>query len=705
MASTATGSKDEALRQSVDVPMLANASYRASKLSKSTRFDAGRPVPELPLSGSDSEAEVPVYPDSDSSLTMSTHTISPIPPGVSEDSKIMNVMTRFAEFAAKRASNTSFDHSISNDDKEFLAVLDRYPAIAAGFASIAPKTSSSISTIPTDLSAPGWISQSAADCERSDKLKRFRSKKMLDSPYSKPSSSKSAISTPRSTVDLANPSSQCSQTLPIVNSVGPSKSATIKRKSSSLPTGVPKSQKFVSQSYAGHGNSFALLSPDDNEVMDVVPPGQSSDVDGNGCDVSHPQDAPCAEKTRTQVTSSRPSSRPPPFIIAGLTSLRDITILVKTVTNNFKFKNIGSSSARLTVEDGVTYRKVQNLLQSNNIPYNSWQPKEERSFRVVARGLHAETDKQDITDDLTALDHKVRNIHNAKSKTSGKQLNIFFIELEPAPNNKLIYDVKLINHQVVAFEPPNRREDIPRCYRCQEFGHTRSYCSKAVKCAKCGGSHDSKDEAICPAKSQDQYYCINCGSNHAASYRGCPAYLEAINKRKGNAPAKSAPIKRLAQAPLPRDNVWNFNPGHPAHSPNCERQQSDPVNFSVNQDPSQWPILGIPASSSSSSCSLPAAPPFPPCQDSVSAVPVSRQPAQDRLLQQILSLQAAQQKNMHAQSSSMEKLLSRLDQMMALLMQVMGTITSLLPGQPASSPHPHPAVLSAFPVSSRVPNV
>ncbi|KAL7742890.1 hypothetical protein ACLKA6_016252 [Drosophila palustris] len=58
MASTATGSKDEALRPSAYVTMLANESYRASKLSKATRFDAGRPVPELPLSGSESEAEV-----------------------------------------------------------------------------------------------------------------------------------------------------------------------------------------------------------------------------------------------------------------------------------------------------------------------------------------------------------------------------------------------------------------------------------------------------------------------------------------------------------------------------------------------------------------------------------------------------------------------------------------------------------------------
>ncbi|KAM8718305.1 hypothetical protein ACLKA7_001005 [Drosophila subpalustris] len=243
------------------------------------------------LRGSESEAEDLMYPDSDLSLTMSTYTISPIPPGVNDDSKFMNVMTWFAEFAAKRASNTSFDHSMSNSDKEFQADLDRFPAIAAGFNFIAPKTSSSVYTIPTDMSAPGWISQSAADCERSDKLKRFRNKKMLDTPYSR---------------------------LSLILLI--------------LHLRVPKLcllLTLLALSYAGHGNSFALLSPDDNEeAMDVVPPGQPSDVGSSGCDVSHPQDAPCAEKNpRTQVTSSRPSSRPPPFIIAGFTSLRDIANL------------------------------------------------------------------------------------------------------------------------------------------------------------------------------------------------------------------------------------------------------------------------------------------------------------------------------------------------------------------------------------------
>ncbi|KAM8718774.1 hypothetical protein ACLKA7_001479 [Drosophila subpalustris] len=157
--------------------------------------------------------------------------------------------------------------------------------------------------------------------------------------------------------------------------------------------------------------------------MDVEVPADSF-VDGTSCDASRSLGAPRSQDApRTQVSPPRPTSpRPPPFIIAGLTGLREITALVQTVTNNFKIKIIGSSSARLTVEDGKTYREVQNLLQANEIPYNSWQPKEERSFRVVARGLHSDTDKQDISDDLTALDHKVRNIHNSLSRTSDKMI-------------------------------------------------------------------------------------------------------------------------------------------------------------------------------------------------------------------------------------------------------------------------------------------
>ncbi|KAL7723267.1 hypothetical protein ACLKA6_000410 [Drosophila palustris] len=521
------------------MPMLANGSYLASKLPKATRFDAGRPTPKLPLSGSESEAEAVDYPDSDSSLTMSTNSISQISPGGNDDSKFMNVMTRFAEFTAKRASNTAIEEeSISNDEKEFLAVLDRFPAFASGFVSATPKMSGSLDEISSKISsAPAWISQSAADCERSNKLKRFRIKNKLDTPYSRQSSIK-----PAENLHPLPAVSTLSTTLADVGAECHSNPASAKRKSSPpSPHGTPKTQKLVPQPYAGHGNSFALLtSLDDNDDMDVEVPANPF-VDGTSCDASRSLGAPRSQDApRTQVSPPRPTSpRPPPFFIAGLTGLREITALVKTVTNNFKIKNIGSSSARLTVEDGKTYREVQNLLQANEIPYNSWQPKEERSFRVVARGLHSDTDKQDISDDLTALDHK----------------------LSP-----------------------------------------------------------------------------------------------------------------------PRVNVWDISsPDHPAHASSRPPHQPDHVSLSVDQDPSQWPVLGNPVTSGASSRPLSTAASSSPC-----GVSVLHQPAQERLLQQILSLQAAQQKDAHAQSSSVEKLLSRLDQMMALLMQVMGKskLTSLLINDP-----------------------
>ncbi|KAL7725369.1 hypothetical protein ACLKA6_008578 [Drosophila palustris] len=274
--------------------------------------------------------------------------------------------------------------------------------------------------------------------------------------------------------------------------------------------------------------------------MDVEVPADPF-VDGTSCDASRSLGAPRSQDApRTQVSPPRLTSpRPPPFIIAGLTGLREITALVKTVTNNFKIKNIGSSSARLTVEDGKTYRE------------------EERSFRVVARGLHSDTDKQDISDDLTALDHK----------------------LSP-----------------------------------------------------------------------------------------------------------------------PRVNVWDISsPDHPAHASSRPPYQPDHVSLSVDQDPSQWPVLGNPVTSGASSRPLSTA-----ASSSPSGVSVLHQPAQERLLQQILSLQAAQLKDAHAQSSSVEKLLSRLDQMMTLLMQVMGKVMSLLPGQPVSASVPQSAAQPAFPTSSCV---
>ena len=53
---------------------------------------------------------------------------------------------------------------------------------------------------------------------------------------------------------------------------------------------------------------------------------------------------------------------------------------------------------------------------------------------------------------------------------------MFFVDLDPNPINKAIYEIKYINPTVIKIEPPRRTNDLMQCHRCQQFGHTKAYC-------------------------------------------------------------------------------------------------------------------------------------------------------------------------------------------------------------------------------------
>jgi hypothetical protein len=59
--------------------------------------------------------------------------------------------------------------------------------------------------------------------------------------------------------------------------------------------------------------------------------------------------------------------------------------------------------------------------------HHSYQPKDERSYRVVIKHLHHMVELKDIADELSELGHKVRNIINAKYRQTKEPLNIFSV--------------------------------------------------------------------------------------------------------------------------------------------------------------------------------------------------------------------------------------------------------------------------------------
>ena len=108
---------------------------------------------------------------------------------------------------------------------------------------------------------------------------------------------------------------------------------------------------------------------------------------------------------------------------------------------------------------------------------------------------------------------------------------MFFVDLEPAANNKEIYKLKHIGNAIVFVEPPRRTSDFVQCHRCQEFGHTKTYCKKPFRCVKCGLDHAT---SACSKPNDTPPRCINCLGNHAASYKGCKVYQELVQKKSLN---------------------------------------------------------------------------------------------------------------------------------------------------------------------------
>ena len=71
--------------------------------------------------------------------------------------------------------------------------------------------------------------------------------------------------------------------------------------------------------------------------------------------------------------------------------------------------------------------------------------------------------------------------------------------------------------------------NVLQCYKCQKFGHNFFECKEAAsKCLRCGGDHRL---TLCTVQ-KEQAKCANCHENHAANYKGCQSYKEALKNAK-----------------------------------------------------------------------------------------------------------------------------------------------------------------------------
>lgn len=128
---------------------------------------------------------------------------------------------------------------------------------------------------------------------------------------------------------------------------------------------------------------------------------------------------------------------------------------------------------------------------------------------------------------------------------------------------------------------------VSPCRRCCNFGHGSSNCGMPQRCIVCGDDHSVSNCPLIKAKHASgstslhskHIKCANCGANHTATFRECPArlvYIEDLKKRR-KSPAQ------LIRYPY-------------AQKPAQVRQQTSNREATTNySSPMRPPVAGVPS--------------------------------------------------------------------------------------------------------------
>ncbi|BFG03103.1 nucleic-acid-binding protein from mobile element jockey-like [Drosophila madeirensis] len=171
----------------------------------------------------------------------------------------------------------------------------------------------------------------------------------------------------------------------------------------------------------------------------------------------------------------------------------------------FTYRATSNNNIRVMTNEKTSYTALKKYLDETGKRYQTFQPRDERPYRVVIKGLHYSTEIEDIKAALRSQGHVARDVRNLVNKSKKQRYCIFFVNLKPASNNKEAFNIKTICHSVVTVEPPLKFDDVVQCYRCQRFGHTKRYCRLEERCVKCGGDHASN---TCDKGKNDPALCL-----------------------------------------------------------------------------------------------------------------------------------------------------------------------------------------------------
>lgn len=205
------------------------------------------------------------------------------------------------------------------------------------------------------------------------------------------------------------------------------------------------------------------------------------------------------------------------------------TLLLHNVNIDcFKITNTRTSS-KICPSDENTRVRIMNVLDTNEIPFVTFTPKDKQPHAFLMRGLpHDSIDATELLNIFTGNGIqvlKVEQFSTGYTRLNGTSSNLWKIICPHNVDLDELQHVKYIYNTSVRFEILKRKGAI-QCHKCQGFMHTAANCHREYKCVKCGKSHEVGQ---CTVKDAKKLKCANCGKNHTANnLTKCEYFLREI---------------------------------------------------------------------------------------------------------------------------------------------------------------------------------
>lgn len=189
---------------------------------------------------------------------------------------------------------------------------------------------------------------------------------------------------------------------------------------------------------------------------------------------------------------------------------------------------------KVQVKTEVNFRALTKYLNDAKKNFYTYQLKSSKGLQIVIKGLELEINPEEISGALIEQGFKPKSVINIFNKDKKPQ-PLSKVELEPDScalkknESHPIYKLQYLLHRRISVEEPHKRKGPVQCVNCQEYSHTKTYCTLRTVCVAWGELHSSVN---CPSNKADpgMKKCSNCGGNHTANYRGCPVYKDLKNR-------------------------------------------------------------------------------------------------------------------------------------------------------------------------------